>query len=125
MKPTFGIGTHLASLNLFREPDGTVEITIAGATGAVAEFDQGKAATHATPVEYIEELTIEAACRIAVRRGLNGVEADAAIAIAEEAFRAGFQARDDLDHDWKIGREQEDAAWSDFVPSEATKEMTR
>lgn len=37
------LGTHLASLNLFREADGSVHITVASATGAISELDvQGK-----------------------------------------------------------------------------------
>lgn len=68
------IATHLASLNLFREPDGTVEITVAAAGGAVGEWQSGKAVRDmnlpagARPVDYIEELIIEAADRMRNRR---------------------------------------------------------
>lgn len=60
--------THLAVLNLFREADGTVEITVAGASQELmAEWhssgSQGK------PVDFIEGLIVEAAERIKARNG--------------------------------------------------------
>ena len=34
------IGTHLATINLFRESDGTAEITVAEGVGALQEIDR-------------------------------------------------------------------------------------
>lgn len=60
------IGHHLAVLNLFRERDGTVEITVAMADGAMIEHNAlnigGK------PIDYVEGLVIRAADRMAERR---------------------------------------------------------
>lgn len=58
--PAPGIGKHLACLNLFREPDGSVQITVASGTGACAEFDRGKAGTHQTPNDYVLQLAAQA-----------------------------------------------------------------
>jgi hypothetical protein len=46
-------GAHLATLNLFREPDGTAEITVADGVGALHE---------------IEQVIVEAAVRMFARR---------------------------------------------------------
>lgn len=61
------IGAHLASLNLFREPDGTVEITVADATETLfAEYR--KTDCEGPPINYVEKLIVEAAERIKARR---------------------------------------------------------
>lgn len=62
------IGTHLAVLNLFREADGTVEITVAEARGAMAEPGCRRDARR--PIDYVEGLIVEAAARIEARRAL-------------------------------------------------------
>lgn len=67
------IGTHLATLNLFREPDGTVEITVAGAPGATAEFKT--AGLCGRPIDYVELLIMEAAERMAARIALAATTA--------------------------------------------------
>lgn len=54
------IGTHLATLNLWREADGKVYITIAEANGAVREQKRTTQAA-VLPIEYIEGLIHEAA----------------------------------------------------------------
>lgn len=53
------IGAHLATLNLFREADGKVYITVADGTGAIAE--QRAHGMDCLPVEYVERLVYEAA----------------------------------------------------------------
>lgn len=68
------IGTHLATLNLFREADGSLHITVAEGTGALQEWQNGRAAkemslpANAKPIDYIEELVVEAAERMKARR---------------------------------------------------------
>ena len=57
---------HLAVLNLFREADGTVEITVAGAPGALEEF-RAKG-LDGVPQAYVEDLVIDAAKRMRARR---------------------------------------------------------
>lgn len=59
--PAPSIGKHLAVLNLFRERDGSVRITVASAQGAIAEYDRGKAETHEPPIRYVERLIVQAA----------------------------------------------------------------
>lgn len=61
------IGAHLASLNLFREPDGTVEITVAGMT-SLAQREWAYKNEKGPPIDYIEKLIVEAAERIKARR---------------------------------------------------------
>jgi hypothetical protein len=68
------IGTHLATLNLFREADGKVYITVAAADGAMVEFKSknllGK------PIDYVEGLIYDAAnstLRAHSRGNPNGV----------------------------------------------------
>jgi len=70
------IGTHLASLNLFRESDGTVEITVAGHSPALMTEHARNLDRVERPVEYIERLIIEAADRIRSRRTRNGLGDD-------------------------------------------------
>lgn len=53
------IGAHLASLNLFREADGSVHITVADAAGAIAEMRAH--GVGGLPVDYVEGLIVEAA----------------------------------------------------------------
>lgn len=60
------IGAHLASLNLFRESDGTVEITVSGGSLEVME-EWRKAGEPGKPIDYIESLIVEAADRIRAR----------------------------------------------------------
>ena len=60
------IGTHMASLNLFRESDGSLEITVAGASQEL--MSEWRAAGEiGKPIEYVEALIIEAAERIKSR----------------------------------------------------------
>jgi hypothetical protein len=61
------LGTHLATLNLFREPDGTVEITVAGHSQA-CNREWAQARHKGPPINYIEDLIVEAAERIRIRR---------------------------------------------------------
>lgn len=63
MADTPKIGTHLASLNLFREADGTHEITVSGSSLIPTALKPGQA-----PIDAIEELIVEAAFRMAARR---------------------------------------------------------
>lgn len=63
------IGVHLLSLNLFREMDGTVEITISSASAmAVHNFKQQEIGKYSNAVDYYESLIIEAANRIQERK---------------------------------------------------------
>lgn len=64
---TAKIGKHLASLNLFREADGTVEITVASGTGSIDEYRAMEAQGiefPATPHLYVEMLIVAAATGI-------------------------------------------------------------
>lgn len=74
------IGVHLATLNLFRESDGNVQLTVAEARGARGELDalrDGQSiigqvigvAHGAAPVEYVEGLAVLAADNIRTRLG--------------------------------------------------------
>lgn len=53
------IGKHLATLNLFREEDGKVYITVADGTGAIEE--QKAKGVLGLPIDYIEALVHDAA----------------------------------------------------------------
>jgi hypothetical protein len=72
--PSHSIGVHLATLNLFREADGSLQITVAEANGAMHEWNSGKAAkdlslpVNARPIDYIEELVLDAAENMKTRR---------------------------------------------------------
>jgi hypothetical protein len=58
---------------------------------------------------------------------LNGLnDGDAALAIGEHAFRAGFAAGQDAGGDAAGGRQFQtvDAAWSDYEPSEDVKALS-
>lgn len=66
------IGAHLATLNLFREPDGTAEITVAEGVGALQEIDRERFA--GKPIDYIEQVIVEAAVRMFARRNPLPVE---------------------------------------------------
>lgn len=60
------IGTHMATLNLFRESDGSLEITVSGASQELmAEWREDK--EDCLPVEYVERLIVLAAERIKSR----------------------------------------------------------
>jgi hypothetical protein len=51
---------------------------------------------------------------------------DAAYALGEEAFRAGFKAALELalnQHNQRAWTQQEDQAWADYEPSETVKEL--
>lgn len=74
------IGVHLATLNLFREGDGSVQLTVADARGALAELGalrDGKSligqvigvAHSAAPIEFVEGLAVLAADNIRTRLG--------------------------------------------------------
>jgi hypothetical protein len=52
------IGKHLATLNLFREADGSVHITVAEAKGARLETTCDE---YPRPIDYVDTLVIEAA----------------------------------------------------------------
>ena len=58
--------SHLAVLNLFREPDGTVEITVAMADGAMIEYRAKQLGGQ--PISYVEMLIVEASERIVERQ---------------------------------------------------------
>ena len=53
------IGTHMAVLNLFREPDGSVEITVADARGAMVELQERGCTDR--PIDYVEYYIVKAA----------------------------------------------------------------
>jgi hypothetical protein len=66
------IGTHLAVLNLFREPDGTCQITVADAGGGMIEFNglcSHLQSLYERPIDYIETLIVAAADNIRERKG--------------------------------------------------------
>lgn len=65
MSDTPSLGVHLACLNLFREPDGSHEITVA--SGAFPLLT-GELAPGQRPIDLIEELVVEAAERMRARR---------------------------------------------------------
>lgn len=71
MADTPNIGTHLATLNLFREQDGC-EITVAGGSPALskewAESVKAPPEPYETPLAYTEALIADAAFRMAARR---------------------------------------------------------
>ena len=51
-------------------------------------------------------------------------DSDAAIQVAEEAFRAGFRAAWELrNQGWQAHPKLEDHAWDDFEPAEDIKEL--
>lgn len=52
-RPLPQLATHLATLNLFRNPDGTLNVTVAEGRGAISELDvQGKLGA-TIPHDYI------------------------------------------------------------------------
>lgn len=56
------IGAHLATLNLFRESDGSVRITVAGASDVLLrEFGEREDLHDLKPIDYVERLVVEAA----------------------------------------------------------------
>lgn len=90
------IGQHLAGLNLFREPDGTVEITVTDSRGAITEMtplERGEM----RPVYYVEGLIIEAADRMRSRR--PAVEAPP-IPMVLHCPRCGTQHIDEATPEW-------------------------
>lgn len=52
---------HLATLNLFREPDGSVHITVAEGKGAISELDVMGRLGSTIPNDYINRLVEQAA----------------------------------------------------------------
>jgi hypothetical protein len=54
------LATHLASLNLFRNPDGTVNVTVAEGRGAIAELDAKGKLGATVPHDYVMKLVREA-----------------------------------------------------------------
>jgi hypothetical protein len=73
--PAPTIGRHLASLNLFREADGKLYITVAGATGAMFELreiaDRNPDKAYRTS-DYVDGLIVEAALDMVARgKGAN------------------------------------------------------
>lgn len=68
-EPMPSIGKHLAVLNLFRERDGSVQITVASATGAVAEHARRTDRPEdEKPVDYVDDLILLASVEILKRR---------------------------------------------------------
>lgn len=76
---------HLATLNLFRQGDGSLQITVAEGNGAMEEFNAGKIdrswlivrdhtgdamqlPKDAKPTDYIEEMIVEAGENMRQRR---------------------------------------------------------
>lgn len=59
---------HLATLNLFREPDGSLHITVAEGKGARNEPESEH---YPAPIDYIETLVIEAAGNLHPREKHN------------------------------------------------------
>lgn len=69
------LGKHLGVLNLFREADGKLYITVAAADGAMTEYANIQPADKpAIPIEYVERLIIEAVVEMSNRLGvaING-----------------------------------------------------
>lgn len=65
------IGAHMATLNLFREADGTYQITIAEARGFIDGPLGDVPPPRAAPIFYVEQAIIEAACNMAQRHERN------------------------------------------------------
>ncbi len=53
MKLPNTVATHLATLNLFREHNGDVKMTVVEAKGAISELDTRGRLTVATPHDYV------------------------------------------------------------------------
>lgn len=119
------IGKHLAVLNLFREGDGSVQVTVASAQGATAEMLPAKANERIAPANYVDSLIVEAAKNIVARRpDLKPEPSDLAVAIGEHAFRAGFKAGQH--YEYYKDNEGETAAileteWGSYDPPEELK----
>lgn len=60
------LGAHMATLNLFREADGTFRITVAEARGFI---DAGLTKPTAAPIYFVEGAIIEAAETMKRERG--------------------------------------------------------
>jgi hypothetical protein len=119
------IGKHLAVLNLFREPDKSVQITVADGRGLLVDGLAHLPKGHGiTPQAYAEQLIVEAARNIVERRpDLKPEASDLAVAIGEHAFRAGFKAGEHWDtREGAPSRgELEERAWSAYDPPEELK----
>lgn len=100
------IGTHLASLNLFREPDGSVQITVAGAGGAIAEIVSRKPNEAIAPANYVDRLIVEAAKNIVARRpDLRAETFEQAWAKKEaEGYQYGGDALENVRFGWNIAK---------------------
>lgn len=64
------MSTHIASLNLFREADGTYQITVAGGSPEIAKVVEGDAALR--PIDHIENRVLAAATGMAQRKRGDG-----------------------------------------------------
>ena len=85
------IGTHQATLNLFREPDGTYEITVASADMAVMAEATRRGVK---PIDYVEGLIMMAADRMKARHRERAGPTPAQIDHrCRLAARAGAKAR--------------------------------
>lgn len=61
------VGTHIATLNLFREADGSLEITVAGASQELMK-EWREAGEIGRPIDYVESLILYAADNMAKRQ---------------------------------------------------------
>lgn len=77
------IGTHMASLNLFREQDGTLEITASGASQELMK-EWRDAGELGRPIDYVERLVVEAADRIKNRLSESALREIAALRVEEK-----------------------------------------
>ena len=64
------IGKHLACLNLFREADGKLYITIADAQGAMLEYRASEPwGPNYKPVDYVNQLIVDAIPNLPLKEG--------------------------------------------------------
>lgn len=96
--PLPSIGKHLAVLNLFREADGSVRITVATATGALAERERHELTKdYDPPIKYVEALIVDAA------QHFKGATFEQAWAKFEAAgYQYGGDALTNVRFGWKI-----------------------
>ncbi len=62
MRKAPSIGVHLATLNLFREADGSLHITVADCSSAL--IADARTSGVSPPINYVEGLIVEAAANL-------------------------------------------------------------
>jgi hypothetical protein len=102
------IGTHLASLNLFREPDGSVQITVADSRGALNELSKLPCGELPPwrPIDYVEGLIVDAAMNIVARRPDLAPETfeDVWAKFEANGYQYGRDALENVKFGWKIAK---------------------